>query len=421
MIFIYTVFGFKLSLLGSTDNEQSTSLLGAIRIDDLIIVLFIFMYLLKGKSSGLFFRKKPVVFFMLYIVVSLISSVYNAAFGEVELVSSLLFTLRPVEYFVYMLLGYELAKLSFSPDLTLKVYVIYCLVLIAGQTLGLIGGFSKFSFDRAIANTGGPWELAAVSAFLMTYFLLKKNTKIGSISGIILLLTQSRITLVASAVTFLFGNLRLIFDIVKKKTVILAICCLLTLQLSITAYSLIVSDSAKYNDSSGGVTARFEAFGNNESRSTMSDIFANTEAAANRKDYFNRTYGEGLNNIITNAGSGDASAFIRFTRWVTLIKTASKDVISFLIGLGPSYAGMAVDGNYVRLFVETGLLGLVTYIMFLISCLRNIKEKLLTNYVCILAITALFIDIFVTFKAMFFFWFFYGYYVFRKEISKEEM
>lgn len=179
-------------------------------------------------------------------------------------------------------------------------------------------------------------------------------------------------------------------------------------------YSLATFDSvSRQYASTGGVTARFETFGSNDTLTTLNDILVNTKAANNRQDYFNKTYGEGLNDILTSSGEGDASAFIRFTRWVTLIKTASNNIVTLLIGLGPSYAGKAVDGNYVRIFVETGIFGLLTYFLFLISCLRNIKQKLLTNYIWILIITALFIDIFVTFKAMFFFWFFYGYYIYN--------
>lgn len=420
LIFIYTVFGFKLSLLGTNNDEQNTSILGAIRIDDIVIVLFLILYLLKGKTGVKFFRKKPVFFFMLYIFTSLISSLYNSTFGEVEFVSSMLFTLRPLEYFIYIALGYELSKSEFSPTLILKIYVVYCVFLIIGQTLGIIGGVSNFSFNRAIANTGGPWELAAVSAFLMSYFLLKRNAAFGALSGLILILTQSRITLVASLITLFFGNFKVILNLLQKKVVAVGAILFMICGFFIMGYNLTISDSTNYAKSSGGITARFETFGNNDTITTINDIFSNTQAASNRQDYFNKTYGDGLNNIITNAGEGDASAFIRFTRWVTLIKTACNNLVTFFIGLGPSYAGMAVDGNYVRLFVETGVLGLSTYILFLISCIRNIKQKLLTNYIYILAITALFIDIFVTFKAMFFFWFFYGYYIYQKENEKNE-
>lgn len=412
LIFIYTVFGFKLSLLGTANDDKNSSLLASIRIDDIIIVLFLIVYFFKGRTGGVFLKKKPVLFFLLYVPISLFSTIYNSAFGEVDFISSLLFTLRPLEYCIYIALGYELGKTNFSPDKILKFYVVYCMVLIIGQTLGIIGGLSNFSFNRAIANTGGPWELAAVSAFLMMYFLVKQNPFFGGFSGVILLLTQSRITLVGTLITILFRNLNLITSLLKKKIVLLSFIGLVIVGLSSVTVSLVINGQDN-NDSKNGVTARFESFGNNDTISTINDIFTNASAAANRQDYFNRTYGDGLNDIITNAGNGDASAFIRFTRWVTLIKTASENVINFLIGLGPSYAGMAVDGNYVRMFVETGLIGLLAYIIFLVSCLKHIKQKILKDYIIILIITALFIDIFVTFKAMFFLWFFYGYYLSR--------
>ncbi|HHH2875658.1 hypothetical protein RZ761_27170 [Klebsiella pasteurii] len=420
-IFIYTLFGFKLSLLGRTGDEQGGNILSSIRIDDVIIVFFTLIYIFKGRTGSIFLSKKPVFCFLVYIFVSIVSTIYNSTFGEVDFLASLLFTLRPLEYYVYIALGYELAKSKFSPDLTLKVYVVYCLFLITGQTVGLIGGVSNFSFDRAIANTGGPWELAAVSAFLMSYFIISKNASFSAISSFILLLTQSRITLVASILVLFFYNLRSVALIARKKIVILSVCLLSASSLIYAVYSLATFDSvSRQYASTGGVTARFETFGSNDTLTTLNDILVNTKAANNRQDYFNKTYGEGLNDILTSSGEGDASAFIRFTRWVTLIKTASNNIVTLLIGLGPSYAGKAVDGNYVRIFVETGIFGLLTYFLFLISCLRNIKQKLLTNYIWILIITALFIDIFVTFKAMFFFWFFYGYYIYNCQEIKNK-
>ncbi|EMC0757380.1 hypothetical protein VBY20_005099, partial [Escherichia coli] len=161
LIFIYTVFGFKLSLLGTANDDKNSSLLASIRIDDIVIVLFLIVYFFKGRTGVGFLKKKPVLFFLLYVSISLFSTIYNSAFGEVDFISSLLFTLRPLEYCIYIALGYELGKTNFSPDKLLKFYVVYCIILIIGQTLGIIGGVSNFSFNRAIANTGGPWELAA--------------------------------------------------------------------------------------------------------------------------------------------------------------------------------------------------------------------------------------------------------------------
>lgn len=43
-------------------------------------------------------------------------------------------------------------------------------MIIPLQSYGLVPVVSGFSPDRAIANTGGPWEMAAVAAFLLFYF-----------------------------------------------------------------------------------------------------------------------------------------------------------------------------------------------------------------------------------------------------------
>lgn len=419
-VLVYTLFSFKLSILGKINDDGGAGILSSIRVDDVFLLIFICIYFVKGGGLSFFLNKKPVVWFLVYIFICILSSFYNSMFGEVSLGSSLLFALRSFEYLLYIFLGYELARNNICFDRILKVYVFYCLVLIAGQSLGIIGGVSNFSFNRAIANTGGPWELAAIAGFLTSYFVINKSFGYGAISFVILLLTQSRITLVATLFSLFIFNHKIVYGFFKNKKTIVGILSLIVLTLSF----LCITNISSYNNSSSatsGIAERFSSLGNSETISTVEKIITTTKAAQNKQDYYNKTYGDGLTGIINDSGNGDASAFIRITRWVTLIKTASNDIISSLIGLGPSYAGKAVDGNYVRLFIETGLLGLFFYIVFIISSLKNIKSKFIVNYVMILAITATFIDIFVTFKAMFLFWMFYGNYLYHNNNIKKRI
>ncbi|VEI18108.1 Uncharacterised protein [Serratia plymuthica] len=418
MVFILTLFGFKMSILGQTGDDGG-SLLSSIRIDDIVIVLFLIAFILKGGSFGYFLKQKTVFIFMLYIMLCIFSSVYNSIFGQVGIASGLLFSLRPLEYFMYITVGFELARLGVSLDKPFKIYVFYCLLLIAAQMAGVIGGFSNFAFNRAIANTGGPWELAAVSAFLACYFFHKRAVVYTTLSVIILLLTQSRITLVATIFMFVVGNFKKSILLFKIRTVFLLALFTAFGGLSYLAY-LNVNGSMKNSVSIPDVASRVESFFNKDTFSRLNDIYIYTDAATSQSDYFDKTYGESLDNILSTSGDGDASAFIRFTRWVTLIKTANNDAISFIIGLGPSYAGKAVDGNYVRLFAETGIMGLFLYVVFLLSILLSIKDKVIFNYTIILGVTAIFIDIFVTHKAMFLFWVLYGYYLQNKEIGSKD-
>ncbi|WP_114193565.1 O-antigen ligase family protein [Edaphovirga cremea] len=408
-VFVLTLFGFKLSILGRT-GDDSDNILSAIRIDDIVIMVFLISYTLKGGSWGYFFKQKPITIFILYVLFCLFSAIYNSIFGQVAIGSSLLFALRPLEYFLYIALGSELARLGYSLDRTFRVYIIYCLLLIAGQTSGIIGGISNFSFSRAIANTGGPWELAGVSAFFLCYFFQERVIIYTLLSAAILVLTQSRITLVGSVFVLSFANVQGMISLLKRK---LTVLMSLVFIFSIILYALYsnINGTTKNNTNSIDVTARIEAFFSNETFLRLYDIYANTDAAVSRNDYFEKTYGGSITSIIGDVGEGDASAYIRFTRWIMLIKTTNSDLVSFLIGLGPSYAAKAVDGNYVRFFAETGIVGLILYLLFLINVLMFIKNRTIRNYILILSITAMFIDIFVTHKAMFLFWLLYGYHL----------
>jgi hypothetical protein len=415
--FILTLFGFKMSILAQT-NDEGGGLLSSIRIDDIVIVIFVITFFVKGGGFRYFLQQKPVFMFMLYIAFCLISTTYNSIFGETQLASGLLFTLRPLEYFIYIAIGYELSRFGYSLQKPFKVYTIYCLALIAAQTSGIIGGFSNFSFNRAIANTGGPWELAAVSALLSCYFFHKRASAYTLLSTTILFLTQSRITLVATVFMLAFGNFKKLLLLFKTKFLFLFILGALLSGISYLLY-LNVSESIERSTNTIDVSARVESFFNKDTFLRLEDIYIHTEGATSQKDYFDKTYGDSLSDILSNSDGGDASAYIRFTRWITLIKTASNGAISFVIGLGPSYAGKAVDGNYVRLFAETGIIGLVLYCLFMLTSLVYIKDKIIFNYTIILAITGLFIDIFVTHKAMFLFWILYGYYLQSKQMSSE--
>lgn len=406
-VFVLTLFGFKMSILGQSGGEDD-SILSAIRIDDIIIIVFLVSYFFKGSGWGYFLKQKPVAIFIIYVIFCLFSAIYNSIFGQVTIASSLLFALRPLEYFLYIAVGYELSRLGYSLNKTFKIYVLYCLVLIAGQTSGIIGGISNFSFSRAIANTGGPWELAGVSAFLLCYFFQERISIFALLSAAILVLTQSRITLVGSIFVLSFANFQGMIFFLRRKSMVLLSLGFVFAVICYSLYSTIIGD-VKENFNSPDVTARIESFFSNDTLSRLVDIYAHTDAAASRNDYFDKTYGSSLNSIMGAPNSGDASAFIRFTRWVTLVKTTNNDLTSILIGLGPSYASKAVDGNYIRLFAETGIIGLTLYILFIINALIYIKNKIIRNYVFILVITALFIDIFVTHKTMFLFWLFYGY------------
>ena len=103
--------------------------------------------------------------------------------------------------------------------------------------------------------------------------------------------------------------------------------------------------------------------------------------------------------------STDASARRRYFVWFTLIKTFF-DSKSFIWGLGPGFAGSAVDGNYIRIVAEYGLLGIVCYWKWFASLLRGSRFWFKSALAAVL-VTGLYIDIFTSIKTSLILYIFY--------------
>jgi hypothetical protein len=106
----------------------------------------------------------------------------------------------------------------------------------------------------------------------------------------------------------------------------------------------------------------------------------------------------------------DASGMIRVYRWATLLKTTVSSFDSVVIGLGPSFGSAAVDGYFVRVFIETGLTGFVAFLLFARALLlqRNGAHGAFREFIIILLVTACAIDIFTSYKAMLLLWTWHG-------------
>lgn len=75
--------------------------------------------------------------------------------------------------------------------------------------------------------------------------------------------------------------------------------------------------------------------------------------------------------------------------------------------LGPGSLSNAVDGYYVRVFGETGLLGIALFAGWIIIALRTLKQRSIGKFsLVMLAIAAFFIDIFSSSKVMPILWVF---------------
>jgi hypothetical protein len=143
-----------------------------------------------------------------------------------------------------------------------------------------------------------------------------------------------------------------------------------------------------------------------------SDLSATySEAVTSREDYFETAYSESANSVI-GSGEGDPSTLLRIARWAVVWATASSSMVNLWLGMGPGYYSLALDGNYIRLLGETGLVGLFSFVWLgwsLFSSLASPKlRQLMLAFLVQLGTVALFIDIFVSLKTMCLFWMLVG-------------
>lgn len=389
-VFVYSLFSFKIDVIGP------------VRPDDILlffsVVVFVF---LKDKPSFYGFRYITGSIFI-FSIVGMLSVLLGYLNGRIEWFQGFLFVFRHIEYFVFVIIGFYLSYFNFNFKFTFQVYILYVCILIYLQYFGVVSPVSGFSPDRAIANTGGPWEMAAVSSFLALYFYRLRSWIFFMLALSILFMTESRVTLVSTILVLVFYLLYQYPRIVASATSIFSL---------ITVFLL--SSAFFYDDaldfaalSSVPVVERIVGLFSIETYNSLVYFFERVPVVQSQAEYFRLTYGEGLSEILDMPGDG--SALVRFIRWTILLKAALLDIETVMIGLGPSFADKAVDGAYVRLFIETGLFGLALYFLLVASILFLARGTFITSYVVVLVLTALLIDIFTTYKAMMLLWVFLG-------------
>ncbi len=387
-IFLWCLFSFKWSIAPSVTGGSS------LRVDDflllLVLVIWFSIIVVRGKINYV----SPLFFMCLFVAWSVVSSAWNSSIGRIEFMQGMLYSLRSLEYIAFFFVGYILSKTNISLVKVFLAYLVYVIIIHVGQKFGLVGVVSKFTIDRAVANTGGPYELAVVMSFVALYFLSKTNRNIFAAvaSMFMIYLTHSRITSVAFIVVYLKQHAKLL------------LFAILLLPFSVVVY--MYSNDALYTPV---FVQRLEVLFTDQFFDDLAWAVNEFGAVKTREAYIEVTYGSDSLYALMSVES-DPSAIIRFSRWLVLLSTVFSSIDSIFVGLGPSFASLAVDGNYVRLVTETGIIGLVLYIAFLVSVIRTYADKsYLVNYVYVLCLTALFIDIFVSYKAMMLLWLMLGY------------
>ena len=402
--FIFCLFSFKINILGIGE--------GGIRVDD-IIMSFAFIYILTSVISNNEKLPNYLITYLGFILYSVLISVISGIEQRIDTHYGILFSLRLLQYLFFFFIGIYLGRKEFILDTTLKSYVIYLTLILLGQKFNLLPALNQFGVDRASGNTNGPYELAAICSFLIFYF--HNRSEISKIyffcSVAILWMTASRITTFAVAITFAISY----HSLIKSKFTISSLI-LFILAAVYFSHNLAPFNSDAEKSETTGLVERATSIDVAGFINAATNFYNQTNTYKSSEEYMEDAYLSSLDAANSDPDM-DASGIIRFTRWAALLKTMLSTTSTTLFGLGPSFGSIAVDGYITRLLVETGIFGFLIFLIFSIRISASLhgRKTWLKHYFTTLLISALFIDIFMSYKPMMLLWFALGL-----ESSKKE-
>jgi len=365
-----------------------------IRIDD-VLLFVIFALLLAGALLA----RKPTINGIESIVFTLVGCMLLSNWVNLHLFgrSSLLYSLRYFEYFMFFYIGRYFFDARYSAARLLYALLFLNAILMVLQDFAIVGGFASAGFSQDVAGrpigvTGGPWEVGAILNFFLAFFLFDRKEEGGLASRIFVIACTSALVVMTGARMPALAHIVLLSYYVyfrtPNKTYFVASAAV-TVGLLLFAILLIPNPLTERSENLFSM-ANIEQFQDQYSKASVPD------------EKF-----EGWSEVYTADEYTDLSWLIRLARWVIAIKTWTNSPLGWFVGVGPGNWGPALDGGWLRVMSEWGLLGLSIFLVFLYR-IAQISRATFAMVVA-LAINMLFIDIHIAYKAMSLFFFLSGY------------
>lgn len=340
------------------------------------------------------------------LIASMLSVIAAIAANRVSPLTAILYTLRPYEYWIILpalLCALHSARDAVQSEAfirrTLGFVTLAQTSVAALQFAGVPLGFSKFSIERSAGLTAGPYELGAIGAMLACYWLAQRHTGLMLLSITAVILSQSRISLVATlvglvAVTLTGAREKARFRKPNPIYVVIATAGIIVGTIFILPNLPSVVSPTADRVAETSLTDSWQ-----RAHATSSAV----SAPHDTDEYLNIAFTQISQNVISESDSSDTSNVVRFFRWQVLGMAIGADALAATFGLGPSFAGPSVDGGIFRVFIETGIFGICTWIAWMLTALKG-SARWLGSVLLSIMVGAVFIDINFALRPMVLFW-----------------
>ena len=371
LLFLAYVLAPKIDLITASGS--------GVRPEDLITAAAFVLYACKPQKAVLQVPKHVRVY-GIFVGVGFLSALIN--YSQEGLVG-IVFATRLVEYMVWFFIMYEACQTVSPRQVRTSLLVVSTILIIWGglETVGLTNKIGKFTGaeGRLTINTSGPFETSVMLAILA---YAAQQMIVTPAMMIMVILTQSRITLVAIIVSFL--AIRPGRGLVLAAMGLFAAAILAGPIMSVLGESRLAKSATPL---------------------TMVQLLATEWERVPQVDnplYFRERF-LGGDTVIRYIGNtrGDVSFKFRAVRWPLVVKSTLYSPLHSLIGWAPGAWGAALDSYYVRVFGEVGLIGTGVFFWWLFAFARGARRDSVSRFsIYMLIVVAVFIDIFTSSKVM---------------------
>lgn len=393
-----------------------------IRIDDLILLfaggLIVLARLLPEKRLSEI--EISVLMLTLFALVSFFINRLLVADKILILNAKIYYAVRLFEYFIFFYIGSFAAKYMSVPKV-IRLFLLWNLLLMFLQKFNLIGGVTVVGYnavsDRVQGVASFPSEMGLILNLLFCYIvfspegddnwsnlfpaflrsLVKKSYLyvLFCVFGVFVIFTGNRISILALLVCFLCKlkdriNFRSLGSMIIIPTVLTAL-------VGGSIYVMMQTESVYTRSMSLFSTRNFEL-----AAIVWEKLDLNIDP---------------IEDSVVSSKNYDVSWWIRIHKWIYIMKTFVTNPECYLQGLGPGTAWSALDGGFLRIFVEYGLIGSLIfgwffYLLYKIN--RQTKWMMIAFF-----FNMIFFDAYLAYKAMSFLLFSTGS-LYQFEMARQE-
>jgi len=399
VLFLSLLFLPKINLISFGGKETA-----GIRFDDILLMLFCMVlfwahFILQKKTIEI----ENWIFALTGF--SLLSFFLNRVFvaaGILHVNASIFYCLRLFEYFLFFYIG-AISAFFFRPSRVIKAFFLWNMGLMLLQKLGLIGQFTVAGYTPLVEDRVGgiasfPSEAGMLLNMVFCYLIYDEERAV-----------QGR--------SFLSGRIRTFFEqsyiywlfLICAALVIITGSRIAILALVVAFFFRIAKDLKQGRLGPWLIASVFVATGvflfifliqNTDSvagRSAGLLSFRNLELIGVVWDRIELTY-DPIGNESVSFDAYDMSWWMRIHKWCYALKIYYLNPECYAQGVGPGFAMAALDGGFVRILTEYGLIGCFLFWKVFSPIYRQSTQ--LRWMVIAFLINMIFFDVYLAYKPM---------------------